>query len=278
MAGTYPKVGRLRATLRSRRHRRLQVVLVEVALEVEVGELLALRHAQQLLERRIRLDVVLVLEVVLLDVVVHRLRDLRARHQRAVALAEEVAEVVGDGRRALEDGRRTLDLNTVLVRLDAALALARILDLAVDTLLQALDLAQEGGDRLTHRREVASHRLDVLLERRGRRSGSRRLSGRRRDRRNDNRRSDRRRRRHSGRLSLRRLLGDDLLLGDNRHQRRNRRLNNHRDGGLRGNDLLSDLRGGSRAHNTSSRGIRRRHFTHYLLPGVVSASIFGVLC
>jgi hypothetical protein len=45
-----------------------------------------------------------------------------------------------------------------------------------------------------------------------------------------------------------------------------------------GSDLLSDLRGDSRAHNTSSRGIRRRHFTHYLLPGVVSASIFGVLC
>jgi len=252
-------------------------VLVEVALEVEVGQLLALRHAQQLLERRIRLDVVLVLEVVLLDVVVHRLRDLRARHQRAVALAEEVAEVVGDGRRALEDARRTLDLNTVLVRLDAALTLARILDLAVDTLLQALDLAQEGGDRLTHRREVASHRLDVLLERRGRRSGSRRLSGRRRDRRHNNRRSHSGR--HSGRLGLgRRLLGDDLLLGDNRHQRRNRRLNNHRDGGLRGSDLLSDLRGDRRAHHTSSRGIRRRHFTHYLLPGVVSASIFGVLC
>ena len=246
---------------------------VEVALEVEVGEVVSISEAEELLERGIRLDVVLVLEVLLLDVVVDRLGDLRAAHERAIALAEEVAEVVGDRRRALEDGGRTLDLNTVLVRLDAALALARILDLTVDTLLQALDLAEEGGDRLTHRREVARDRLDVLLERRGRRSGGRRLSSRRRDRRNDNRRSHGGR--HSGRLSLGGLLGDDLLLGDrrshNRHQSRNRRLRNN---SLR-SDLLSDLRGSRRAHHTSSRGIRRRHFTHYLLPGVVSASIFG---
>ena len=242
-------------------------MLVEVALEVEVGQLLALRHAQQLLERGIRLDVVLVLQVLLLDVVVHRLRDLRARHQRAVALAEEVAEVVGDRRRALEDGRGALDLNAVLIRLDAALALARILDLAVDTLLQALDLAEEGSDRLAHRREVARHRLDVLLQRRGGGSGGRRLSGRRRDRRNNNRRRGGNRRRH---LGLGRLLGDDLLLSrhlrsrGNRHQSRDRGLGNN---GLRSSDLLSDLGGSRRAHHTSSRGIRRRHFTHYPLPG-----------
>jgi len=154
-------------------------VLVEVALEVEVRQLLALRDAEELLERGIRLDVVLVLQVLLLDVVVHRLRDLRAAHQGALALAEEVAQLLGNLRRALEDGRGTLDLNTVLVRLDAALALARILNLAVHALLQTLNLAEERGHRLAHRGEVARDGLDVLLERGGRRRGSRRLSGRR---------------------------------------------------------------------------------------------------
>jgi hypothetical protein len=238
-------------------------VLVEVALQVEVRQLLALGHAQKLLQRGIRLDVVLVLQVVLLHVVVHGLGDLRAGHQGAVALAEEVAEVVGDGRRALKDGGRTLDLNTVLVRLHPSLALASILDLAVDTLLQALDLAQEGGDRLTHRREVASHRLDVLLQRRRRRSGGRRLSGRR-GHRGDNDRGGHDRRD----LGLRGLRLRYLLLshGCHRDQGRDRCLNNNCGDSLC-SDLLSDLGGSRRAHYTSSRGIRRRHFTHYLIPG-----------
>jgi len=249
-------------------------VLVEVALEVEVRQLLALRYTQQLLEGGIRLDVVLVLQVLLLDVVVDRLRDLRAGHQGTLGLAEERAELLRDLRGALEDGRCALDLNAVLIRLNAALALTRILDLAVDTLLQALDLAEEGRNRLTHRREVARYQLDILLERRDRRNSGGRLSDRCRDRRNDN------RRRNSGsRLGLRGLLGSDLLLSRhrgsrrNRNQGRDRRLNG---GGLR-SDLLSDLRGSRRAHHTSSRGIRRRHFTHYLLPGDLCASIFGRL-
>ena len=78
-------------------------MLVEVTLQVEVRQLLALRDAEELLERGIRLDVVLVLEVLLLDVVVDRLRDLRAAHQGALALAEEVAELLRDLRRALKD-------------------------------------------------------------------------------------------------------------------------------------------------------------------------------
>jgi len=252
------------------RGNRLDVVLVEVALEVEVGQLLALRDAEELLERGIRLDVVLVLQVVLLDVVVHRLRDLRAGHQGALRLREEVAELLRDLRGALEDGRGTLDLNAVLVNLDAALALARILDLAVHALLQALDLAEERGNRLAHRGEVARDRLDVLLERRDRRRGGRRLSGRRRDRRNDNRRRD------NGNLGLGGLgLHDLLLSGRRRHQGRQRRGGNRRRGRLllRNNLLSNDLRSGG-THHTGSRGILHINFTHYLISRQKSASIF----
>ena len=248
-------------------------MLVEVALEVEVGQLLALRDAEELLERGIRLDVVLILQVVLLDVVVHRLRDLRAGHQGALGLREEVAELLRDLRGALEDGRGTLDLNAVLVDLNAALALARILDLAVQALLQTLDLAEERGDRLAHRREVARHRLDVLLERRDRRSGGRRLSGRRRDRRHND-------RRRNNRLGLgSRLLGDDLLLGSRRRDKGGKRRGRNWRGGrgrllLRNNLLRNNLRSNRGAHHTGSRGILHINFTHYLIPRQKSASIF----
>ena len=54
----------------------LDVVGVEVALEVEVREVVRIREAEQLLERGIRLDVVLVLQVLLLHVVVDLTRDV----------------------------------------------------------------------------------------------------------------------------------------------------------------------------------------------------------
>ena len=56
--------------------RLLDVVGVEVALEVEVREVVRIREAEQLLERGIRLDVVLVLQVLLLHVVVDLTRDV----------------------------------------------------------------------------------------------------------------------------------------------------------------------------------------------------------
>jgi hypothetical protein len=255
----------------------LQVVLVEVSLEVEVGELFAFRDAEELLEGCIRLDVMLGLQVLLLDVVVHCLGDLRAGHEGTIGLAEEVAELVGDGSWALEDGRSALDLNAVLISLDATLSLSRILDLSVDTLLESLDLAEEGGDSLTHGGEVASHRLDVLLKCGGRGRCGRGLGGRGRDRGHNDR----------GRgcddrgddLGLGSLGLHDLLLSSwcNRHKRRNRGFNNRRSGNLC-SDLLSDLRGRRRAHYTSSRGIRRRHFTHYHILGDTSASIFELFC
>ena len=117
---------------------------VEVAREVEIRERLTLADEEKLLERGIRLDVVLVLEVVLLDVVVDRLRDLRAREERVLGLAEEREELLRDLRGALEDAERTRLGIRALLNLRAALALARILDLAVDTLVELLHLREHG--------------------------------------------------------------------------------------------------------------------------------------
>ena len=157
---------------------------VEVALEVEVRELVALRDCKELLERGIRRDSVLVLEVVLLYVVVDALRDLRARDKRALGKAKERAELIRDLYRALEDGERTglVTLGAIL-DLRAALALAGILDLTVYTLVKALDVGKKRDNRLTNRVKVVRHGLEVLIKRRrwDNRRGRDRLNGRRRN-------------------------------------------------------------------------------------------------
>jgi len=86
---------------------------------------------------------VLVLEVMRLDILVNRLGDLRAAHEGSGRAAEEGEELGGDLSRALEDGRSALDLNAILVELHTAAALASILHLTTDILLEALELAEE---------------------------------------------------------------------------------------------------------------------------------------
>jgi len=120
----------------------LNVVLVEVALEVEVREALRVSNAEELLERGIRLDVVLVLEALLLDVGRDGLGDIGAAHLAALGLAKEDAEVIAQLRGDLEDAEAGRLRNTVLIELRgrAALALAGILDLTGHTLLELLEL------------------------------------------------------------------------------------------------------------------------------------------
>ena len=240
-------------------------MLVEVALQVEVRERLRLRDGQQLTERRIRLDVVLVLQALLLDVRRDRLRDVGAGHLAALRLAEEAAEVITQLRGDLEDAEASRLRRAVLIELRrrAALALAGILDLTSHTLLELLQLGVQRGDRLTETIQAADHATDLIADRLDRLLNSRRALNRRHrrnDRRNDNRRRD-------NRLSLRRLLGDNLLLNsrrrdDNRRYRRRdrRRLN----GILLGNTLRGNLsnRGGG-VHCTSSGGRIHLYFTHY---------------
>jgi hypothetical protein len=237
----------------------LDVVLVEILLEVEVGERLALRRSEELLERSIRLDVVLVLEALLLDVGRHSLGDIGARHLSALGLAEEVAEIVAEASGDLKDGEaRRLGLTIGIHSGRAALALASILDLAGNTLLKLLELSVERGDDLTEAIEAGDHTLDLITNRLLRGLSGLCNSG-------DNRRNNRRRGRRSD-LSLGGRLARDLL-GLSGRSSNNRRRGSNRGRGLSrillGNTLGGGLGRGRRGvHCISSGGRIRRHFTH----------------
>jgi hypothetical protein len=146
-------------------------VSVEVALEVEVGEVIRVREAEELLEGSIRLDVVLVLEGVLLDILVDLTSHIGARDKGSLGLAEERAELISDLGGDLEDGRTTLGTLFTL-SLYATTALAGILDLTVDTLLELLDLSDHSGNSLTESGEATENSLHVLIK-----SGGRSLRG-----------------------------------------------------------------------------------------------------
>ena len=242
----------LRLDSRHRRLLRLHVVAVEVLLEVEVRELVALRDGEELLERRVGGNRVLRLEVLLLHVVVDKLRDLRAGEKCAIGLREELAELIRHLDGALEDRGDTGLRLSALLNLHAALALAGILDLAVHAAVEALDLAEERRRRLAERRERGREDLEVLLERR---EGRYNLGGLRllyRGGRDDD------RRRRGGLLGLRglRLRGGRGGSGSSRHDGDNRLLLSNNLGGLRGGL-------GSGTHYTGSRGSLGGHFTRY---------------
>ena len=74
------------------RYDRLDVVRLEVALEIEDGDLLRLCNGKELTKRRVRVDVLLVVELVRLDVVHDATRYIRAGHERTLGLAKEDAE------------------------------------------------------------------------------------------------------------------------------------------------------------------------------------------
>ena len=239
-------------------------MLVEVALEVEVRQTLRVGNAEQLLERGIRLDVVLVLEALLLDVGRHRLGDVGAAHLAALGLAEEDAEVITELRGDLEDAEAGRLGGTVLIELrgGAALALAGILDLAGNTLLELLELGVQRGDRLAEAVQRTDHATDLIADRL-----DRLLSGYL-GRHNGRRRYDSRRRNNGGRrnrLGLGRLLGDNLLGLNRRRGRGSNGGRHYRDLNrlLLSNTLRRNLGGRGGIHCTSTGGRIRRHFTHY---------------
>ena len=278
-------------TLRRRNsRRRLEVVRVEVLLEVEVRQLVALLEAEQREQLGIGVDVTLVHQVVLLDVARDELRDVGAALQGARRAAEEGAQRRRDARRHLEEAdARRLALLALRRRLAAAALVSDLLHLG-RRLLQALGLADHLRELLTHLDKASRQRLDLGLELLLldlRRLGLGRHNGRRsrRNRRRNNRlsldrllgglrlRSRRRRRRHNGRhrsrRRRRRRLADNLRRRSGRRNRR-RLLRYHRN--RRRNILLlrdtlgsgGGLHGGGRAHNTRGRDRRRGHFTQDL--------------
>lgn len=120
-------------------------MVLEVALEVEDSHLLGLRALEELAKRGIRVDVLLVVEAVLLDVVHDATGYVRAAHLRALRLAEEDTEVVRDLLRAREDRRLLGKRVTRLIQLRRlrAAAAAGLLDLAGKTLLELLHVGED---------------------------------------------------------------------------------------------------------------------------------------
>lgn len=280
-------------TLRRRNsRRRLEVVRVEVLLEVEVRQLVALLEAEQREELGVGVDVTLVHQVVLLDVARDELRDVGAALQGARRAAQEGAQRRRDARRHLEEAdARRLALLALRRRLAAAALVSDLLHLG-RRLLQALGLADHLRELLTHLDKASRQRLDLGLELLLldlRRLGLGRHNGRRgrRNRRRNNRlsldrllgglrlRSRRRRRRHNGRhrsrRRRRRRLADNLGRRSGRRRSGRRRLLRYRRNRHRNILLLRDtlgsgggLHGGGRAHNTRGRDRRRGHFTQDL--------------
>ena len=172
----------LRLRRRNGRHRVLEVVGLEEALEVEDLELILLRQREQLAQRRVRLDDLLVHQLVGLGVGADLRRDLRAREQGALRNAEERAESIRNLRGLREDRLLLHDRLTALRYGGSATAatLGRLLDLARNLLLQLLHVREDGAEHraqgvdLLHKGGEVLDDVDLLN---GRRDGSGRRDG-----------------------------------------------------------------------------------------------------
>ena len=146
------------------RNRRLQVVGLQVALEVEDLELILLRQRQELTQRRIRLDDLLVHQLVGLGVAADLRRHLRAGERRALRNAEERAERIRDGRRLREDRLLLDDGLTVLGGGGGATAatLGRLLELTGNLLLELLHVRQYGAEHRAEGVDLLHQGVEVL--------------------------------------------------------------------------------------------------------------------
>ena len=146
--------------LRSAGCRRLEVVRLQVALEIENLELIRLRERKELAEGRIGLDDLLDHQRLLLRIAADTGRDLRAGEKRALGDTEERAERIRDGRRLRED-RLLLRRGGVGVRsLACAAALGGALELAGNLLLELLHVREDRAERGAERVDL----LDELVE------------------------------------------------------------------------------------------------------------------
>ena len=129
---------------------------LEVLLEVEDGEAVRLREAEELTERGIRLDGLLVRELVVLCILHDATRDIRAADLSARGEAEEDAEILCDLNRLGED-RCGVGLLLAIGTDSASLAAAATLGLllkAGNLLLHLLHLRRELIEGDTERIEL----------------------------------------------------------------------------------------------------------------------------
>jgi len=146
-----------------RRDSRLDVVTLEVLLEVEDGKAVSLREAEELAERGIRLDGLLVRKLVVLRILHHTARDIRAADLRARGEAKEYAEILRDLNRLGEDRRGVgllLAISTHGARLAAAATLGLLLK-ASNLLLHLLHLRRELVEAGTEGVELDEERGEV---------------------------------------------------------------------------------------------------------------------
>ena len=136
-------------------------------LDGAVRDLLALLQAQQVTHGGIRVDGVAlggVLQLVRSDIGGEGAGNIRGGHLRALRLAQERAQRVLQGNRGGKDGRALLLRHAVLISgLNTALALASLLDILGNALLEALQ-GLDGGDGLvTLGLEGLDQILDLLI-------------------------------------------------------------------------------------------------------------------
>ena len=142
----------------------LHVVTAQVGLQVQDGQVVVLLQRQQLAQRRISLDRLLLHQAVRLGVAHHGLGHIRATHLRTLGLGQEGAQLVRDLGRHREEAR-LLDLALHCRRLATAAALSLLHQTAglgtqglqarqsqlqsglqaVQLLLQSLDALQQHG-------------------------------------------------------------------------------------------------------------------------------------
>jgi hypothetical protein len=131
--------------LRCLSNRSLHVVTLEVLLEVEDSKAIRLREAEELAERGIRLDGLLVRKLVVLCILHDATGDIRAADLSAGGEAEEDAKILGDLNRLGEDRRGVgllLAIGANCTGLAAAAALGLLLK-AGDLLLHLLHLRRK---------------------------------------------------------------------------------------------------------------------------------------
>jgi hypothetical protein len=141
-------------------------MLVEVLLDVEVGESVGIRNTEERLERSIGLDLMLVLETMLLYICRYTRSNLSTAHLRTSGLSKELAEVSRDVLGLLED-IGALGLGGVNLTL-GPLALASLLDLLGHTLVKLAETSDHLRGLITETSYTLKSGTDVITDRCGR--------------------------------------------------------------------------------------------------------------